>query len=151
MAERDEDIGHKIEEILKQECFHGFTEDEYAELATLLVRKKFSAGETVVNEGDNVDFVYLIISGDADVYQTRIKDQKTHEEHVAVLGPGNSIGLSKTGFFSLSGMRTATVIAKTDLDTYRLGVAVFRGFTLANTHVRDVMKKRAEDAASSES
>lgn len=148
MAERDEDIGHKIEQILKQECFQGFTEEEYEQLAALLTKKDFPAGETIVNEGDPVDFVYLIIDGEADVYKTMLKDQKTFEDHVAVLGPGHSIGLSKTGFFSLSGMRTATVISKTKLETYRLGVAVFRGFTLANSHASDVMKKRQQEAGS---
>ena len=57
---------------------------------------------------------------------------------------GQAIGLNETGFYSISGRRTATVIAMTDMHLFRLSVTAFRGLALAYPHINQVMRENAE-------
>jgi len=138
------DLEVKKTHVKKQPAFNGLNEEELETLSGLLVEKHFAPGQTIVNEGDPVDSVYLIVSGTADVRHIRIKDNKPEIEHLATLGPNTAIGLNESGFYSLSGIRTATVVANEDMVTLRLSVAVFHGFTLSNSHVSRAMRKHAE-------
>jgi len=137
-------VDRKKELIKKQPVFSQFTAEEVEQLADLLVEKHFSSGETIVTEGDLVDSVYLIISGTADVRHVSIRDNALHIQSVATLIPGQAIGLNDYGFYSLSGIRTATVVAITDMVTLNLSMAKFHGFSLANPHVNEVMRKHGE-------
>jgi CRP-like cAMP-binding protein len=114
-----------------------------------LTKKHFAPEETIVTEGDPVDSVYLIISGTADVRHVTIKDHALHIQSLATLGPGAAIGLNETGFYSLSGIRTATVVALTDMLTFRLSVPAFHGFALAHHNVSKVMRANATSFAMS--
>lgn len=129
--------------VRKQGCFSKLSDSELAELAELFKPKNFNKDEIIVNEGDPVDSVYLIIKGTADVKNLRLKDNTTYFESVAILGPGQSIGLNETGFYSISGRRTATVVALTDMETLVLSIAAFHGFALAYPHVSEVMRMNA--------
>lgn len=137
------DLEQKKALVKKQPVFSGLTDEETTELAGLLVEKHFPAGKTIVNEGDLVDSVYLIVNGSADVQHIRIIDGKTQINHLASLGKNEAIGLNEQGFYSISGVRTATVVAKTDMVVLFLSVAVFHGFTLSHSHVSEVMRKQA--------
>lgn len=134
----------KISLLRKQLVFSQLTDKEIEGLASLLTEKYYSPDEIIVSEGEPVDSVYLIVSGTADVRHIRIENQATHFESVATLGPGEAIGLNETGFYSISGVRTATVVALTDMSLLRLSVAAFHGFALAHSHVNEVMRKNAE-------
>lgn len=137
------DLEVKKEYIKKQPVFTGLTSQETEELASMLVEKHFAPGDTIVREGDLVDSVYLIVSGTADVQHIRIKDNKPDVQSIATLGPEAAIGLNETGFYSISGLRTATVVAKTDMVALYLSVAAFHGFSLSHSHVNEVMRKAA--------
>jgi signal-transduction protein with cAMP-binding, CBS, and nucleotidyltransferase domain len=138
------DLSLKKGFVKSQACFSKLTEEEMEKLAQLLVEKYFAAGETIVTEGDLVDSVYLIVSGTADVRHDSIIDDKLHSRSVAKLGKGETIGLNETGFYSLSGRRTATVVAETNMVLLCLSTAEFHGFALAYSHVNEVMRKNAE-------
>ncbi len=138
------DLTLKKSFVKKQNCFLQLSDKEIEELADLLVEKHFAMGDTVVTEGDLVDNVYLIVRGEADVRVATIKDHVLSYNSVATLKPGAAIGLNETGFYSLSGKRTATVIANTEMVVLQLSVARFHGFALANSHVNEVMRKSAE-------
>jgi len=139
------DLATKYAFIRQQECFKPLTEKESQELAALLVEKSFKAGETIVTEGDPVDSIYLITNGSADVRHVTVGNKGLESHSVATLKVGEAIGLNETGFYSLTGKRTATVIALTDMTTLRLSLAEFHGFALANSHVHAVMRKNAEE------
>lgn len=139
------DAETKIEFVKKQACFTQLTPKEIEVLSTLLVEKHFKAGDTIVNEGDTVDSVYLIVKGKADVRHVSIKNGAHHVESVATIGVNDSIGLNETGFYSLSGLRTATVTALTDMTVLYLSVAAFHGFALSYPHVHEVMRINAEN------
>lgn len=138
------DSNIKKEFLKKQACFAELTDEETLMLSKLLIEKKYRAGETIVTEGEYVDSVYLIMDGVADVQHITVKNNALQITSLATLRAGDAIGLNETGFYSISGMRTATVVAQTDMVLLRLSVASFHGFALAYPHVSEVMRKNAE-------
>lgn len=138
-------IDVKMDLLRKQSCFAPLNENELYALAKLLVEKPFSAGETIVIEGESVDSFYLLVSGKAEVIKVSYETNPPQEKMIALLNADHhdSIGLNETGFYSLSGLRTATVIAKTDVVTLFLTVPIFHGFALAHPHVSEVMRRQA--------
>lgn len=135
----------KVDTLKRQACFAKLTPTEIEEMAKLLKVTTFKTGDTVVTEGDPVDSFYLILKGNADVRHILIKEGKPEINSVATLGEGSAIGLNETGFYSLSGKRTATIVANTDMLTLKLTMAAFHGFSLANHHVTEVMRTNAKD------
>lgn len=127
--------------VKKQACFSKLSPAETDVLSDLLVQQHYPAGHVIVTEGDPVDSVYFIVNGTADVRHISIQNNREVFQSLAKLGPEQSIGLSETGFYSLSGLRTATVVAETDMDVFRLSVAAFNGFALAYPHVNEVMRR----------
>jgi len=143
------DISLRIMLVKKQPLFSQLTDVEAEELATLFTEVKVSIGEKIVKEGDSVDSFYLIADGKADV-RVNLVDNHRETKSVATLNAGEAIGLNETGFYSISGKRTATVIALTEMKLYRLGIAAFHGFALAHTHVSEIMHKHVENNAMDE-
>lgn len=138
------DIETKKEYIKKQKCFMKLTENEIEVLASLLRETPFTPGETIVKEGERVDSIYIIVSGTADVLRGHIENHVHEMTKLASLKAGDAIGLSDEGFFSLTGLRTATVAATSNMMTLKLSVTIFRGFALAYPHANEVMRKQAE-------
>ncbi|MBV9575843.1 MAG: cyclic nucleotide-binding domain-containing protein [Gammaproteobacteria bacterium] len=130
--------------VKSQVCFSLLTEAELDTLTNMFIEKQVSPGTTLVKEGDPVDSVYIIVHGTADVTHAVIKDNQIQYEFLATLHDKSAIGLSETGFYSLSGVRTATVIATSEMTLLRLSVAAFNGFALANSHVSEVMRTYAD-------
>lgn len=137
------DLDIKRSFITRQHVFAEMTNEEVDVLASLLTEKRFAPGETIVTEGEHVDSVYFIVSGKVDVRHISIRNGAEHIESVATLEAGATIGLNETGFYSVSGVRTATVTALTPVIALRLSVAAFHGFALSNSHVSDVMRQKA--------
>lgn len=137
------DINLKKEYLRKQEVFSELTDEETRLLASILVENHFKAGETIVTEGEPVDSVYLIVNGIADVRHVSIKDNIPQFTSLANMRPGEAIGLNERGFYSLSGVRTATVVALTDMVLLRLSIAAFHGFALTYPHVNEVFRRNA--------
>jgi CRP-like cAMP-binding protein len=127
--------------IKKQAFFSQFTNEEIDMLASLFVEKRAAAGSIIVTEGDAVDSVYLIVKGQVDVQHITMKDRVKQIQSLAKLGEGTSIGLSDTGFYSLSGVRTATVAAVTEVILLRLSLAAFNGFKLAYPRINELMRR----------
>lgn len=131
--------------VLVQNCFKPLTDDEIDKLTSLFHEAYYSPGDTIVTEGDQVNSIYLIISGKASVGHTLIQEGKPVFTQVTTLGPNMSIGLNETGFYSISGIRTATVIAQTEMVLLKLIMAEFHGFALTYPHVNEVIRKNAKD------
>lgn len=131
--------------IKKQLCFAALKDEEVEMLASLLVPKEYKPGETIVKEGEPVDSFYLLVKGEAEVQKITYQGTTPEIKTVAVLTAehGDAIGLNETGFYSLSGLRTATVIAKTDVVALYLTIALFHGFALYYSHVNEVMRQQS--------
>jgi CRP-like cAMP-binding protein len=135
----------KLKQVEKQACFKQLTSKEKEVLASLFKLKTFNTDQTIVKEGEIVDSVYLILNGEASVRTLRFINGEPQVNLITTLGKGAAIGLNETGFYSLTGRRTATVVAINDVTTLCLSVAAFHGFALEYSHVNEVMHRQAED------
>lgn len=140
-----DELGQKIALIKKQKCFSALTDAEFIDLAALCTKMTFAEGDEIVTEGDPVNSIYFIQAGTANVRVASLKNHIIHWRTVSKLGEGEAIGLNETGFYSLSGLRTATVIAKTKVVAYCLKMTEFHGYALANHHVSEIMQHNAEE------
>lgn len=113
--------------------------DEALALASVMFEKTYEPGETIVAENDLIDHVYIIVKGMAEVtHQTTHKNQ-TENALVAILMPGESIGLNDTSFFSTSGQCSATVIAQTEVMVLGLSIKDLHSFLAKNSHLQSAM------------
>lgn len=109
-------------------CFASLTNDQCAELASLMCEVTYAAHEQIMVEHEMVDSVYIIVSGEAEVTREVKHRKKMVVVPIAVLRPGEGIGLNDTGFYSTTGKRTATVSAATDMLLLRLDLIDLYGF-----------------------
>jgi len=148
IAERNViDLNKRCEIILKQPIFSKLSPQEAQQLSELLIEVQFSAGDTIVQEADPINCIYFIVNGNADVKKMANLDGKL----IATLEPGNNIGLSDTGFYSVTGRRTATVIAKTDILLLKLKLSLFHGFALVNRHVSEILRQYSDNLLKTQS
>src|SRR5688572_5955445 len=121
--EKAQDLSVVIQLIKKQPLFAQLTDQEAEELASLFSELNAVPNQVIVKEGDPVDSVFLIARGTADVRVMSYPDNQPKVDSVAILSAGDAVGLNETGFYSISGKRTATVVAMTEMNLYRLSVA----------------------------
>jgi len=116
----DEELVKKTEALGQVELFHMLTDEERRELAAGLKVAPFVRGEAMTRQGAAAHWLYLIIKGEAEV---RVTDDGTGaSDRVATLRAGD--------FFGAVGLmtgepRSATVIALTDAECYRLDKETF--------------------------
>ncbi|MCA9598437.1 MAG: mechanosensitive ion channel [Myxococcales bacterium] len=101
------------------DLFDSLSSDEHAALATGLRYAPFAAGETLTRQGAEAHWLYIVESGEVAVM---IRDGKTEKE-VARIGAGEFFGERSL----LTGdPRSATIVARTQVECWRLDQAVFR-------------------------
>ncbi|HEX8071866.1 MAG TPA: mechanosensitive ion channel family protein [Pyrinomonadaceae bacterium] len=112
---RQEELARRAEALRRCELFAPLTEGERAELAARLNVAPFVRGEVITKQGAVAHWLYIIRRGEAEVRVTAPGSNLS--ERVATLRDGD--------FFGEMGMltgapRTATLIALTDVECYRL-------------------------------
>jgi len=112
--------------IVAHPLFSALTAEELNTFSSLFRQKSYVIGEKIVNMGDVIDAIYFIAEG---------KTEVQNPEPIATLGRGESIGLSDTGFFSLTGLRTASVVALSDVLVLQLDLEHFRDFLRTHPHI----------------
>src|SRR6267142_1818334 len=118
------------------ELFHTLTEDEVNSLAAALKFAPFVRGEAMTRQGAEAHWLYLITEGEAEV---RVAvDSSGATEKVATLHEGDFFG--EMGLMT-GEPRSATVVAVTDVECYRLDKESFK----ATLHSRPEI---AEDISS---
>ena len=127
-----EEVTRRVEALKGVELFHALTEEERRALATRLRVAPFVRGEAMTRQGAEAHWLYLITRGDADV---RVSVDGNLSERIATLHAGD--------FFGEMGMmtgepRTATVIALSDVECYRVDKDAFH----------DILQQRPEIAES---
>lgn len=144
------DIAQRQALITALPCFSGLSSEESAELAILMIEVKYAPHEKIVIEDELVDSVYIIVNGQAEVTRDqKIKTKITHaEKHktipVAIIGPGETIGLNDTGFFSETGKRTATVTAFFEVHVLKLDLKNMHVFFANHAHLKSDMLSATE-------
>jgi CRP-like cAMP-binding protein len=94
-------------------------EDDLEELAQHIDFVPFTAGEVVTTQGATAHYLYIILNGDAEV---RVYVDDAYEVVATIEGPTY---IGEMGLMTGT-PRMATVVAKTDLECYRLGKKAFR-------------------------
>jgi small-conductance mechanosensitive channel len=113
------------------DLFMSLSEDERAEVAEHLQYAPFARGDVITKQGDASHWLYIVAFGEAEVLYEPAPGA------ARVVG-----GLHAGQFFGEMGLlagdaRTATVIAKTDVECYRLDKASFQGLLLARPQIAE--------------
>ncbi|MDR3477343.1 MAG: PqqD family peptide modification chaperone [Gammaproteobacteria bacterium] len=125
-------------------CFSMLKPSEAKELASLMQEETYSPGQFIVVEDELVDRVYILVSGEAEVthqvmVKKHLKKNRVNIAPLAVIGPGDAIGLNDTGFFSTTGKRTATVTATTKVKVLSIDLKSLHLFLQAHSHLQTKM------------
>ena len=117
-AERAQDLARRKGALAGVALFAALSDAERDTLAQHLVYAPFLQGDTVTRQGAVAHWLYLIVSGQADV----CFDTPGGRTHVSTIMPGEVFG--EMGMLT-GEPRHATVIARTNLECYRLDKAGF--------------------------
>ncbi len=124
-----EQLARRTAALEKAALFQSLTDEERAQLGPRLKSAPFVAGETMTRQGAVGHWLYLIVEGEAEVLVA--VDGKT--EHVAELKGGDYFGEMS---MMTGAPRSSTVVAKTDVQAYRL----------AKDDFKDIVHRRPETA-----
>jgi len=116
--------GAPVELLRRVPLFADLDDDELAQVALLFKERHFTAGEIVVKEGADGAAFFLIESGEASV--------TVRGAGRASLGPGDHFG--EIALID-EGVRSATIVATTDLVCYGLTLWEFRPLVIANGEI----------------
>ncbi len=121
----------RVKTLRRVELFAQMTDEELAALAERLKYAQFAKGNIISRQGAIAHWLYIIINGEAEVYLERPDGERS------------SVNLlSKGDFFGEMGMmtgapRSASVIARTDVECYRLDKEAFAGIMQARPGLAD--------------
>jgi small-conductance mechanosensitive channel/CRP-like cAMP-binding protein len=121
----------RVKTLKRVELFAQMTDEELSSLAERLKYAQFAKGNIISKQGAIAHWLYIIINGEAEVY---LEMPNGERRSVNVL--------SKGSFFGEMGMmtgapRSASVIAITDVECYRLDKEAFAGIMQARPGLAD--------------
>ncbi len=132
-ALRHREIALRLKTLRKVELLSQMTDEELTLLAKRLRFSQFAQGDIVSRQGATAHWLYIIVSGRAEVY-------------LELPGGGKRVlrELGKGSFFGEMGLmtgapRSATVIAKTDMECYRLDKEMFEELLRARPAIAEEM------------
>jgi small-conductance mechanosensitive channel len=149
-SEKHEEVLHQRETVLRVrtlrrvELFAQLTEDELRKLAESLRYAPFAKGNTIAKQGTPAQhWLFIIISGDAEVFLEAANGEK---RSLNVLTKGDFFGEMS---LMTGSPRVATVVAKTDVECYRLDKDAFEEILLARPSIAEevahvLVTRRAE-------
>lgn len=126
-------------------CFSMLNDGLLTQLANLAFEIKFAAGEKIVTAGELIDSVYIIVHGTAEVTQAGSNNQHIETKLLEKLTSGESIGLSESGFYSKTGLRTATVTALSDIQLLGIGLENFQNLLKENPEMLPAMHESTDE------
>lgn len=134
------DMERRLEALSRVVLFSALSEDEYRHLAEHLTYAPFAAGETMTRQGAEAHFLYMVVKGEASV---RVATNGKTEKEVARIGPGEFFG--EMGLLT-GERRTATIVAVTPVECYRLDKAAFQDLMSTrpeiSEQIADLLAKR---------
>lgn len=124
-------IAHRLEALSHVELLYHLTLEERHKTAERLVPAPFAKGDVITRQGDEAHWLYILMDGQVDVI---VNNEKGQLRRVAELGPGNFFG--EMGLMT-GEPRSATVVARTEVDCYRLDRETFREILHARPALAD--------------
>ena len=131
------ELTRRVQALSGVQLFAGLSDDEKADIAERLQYAPFARGDIITKQGNQAHWLYILAFGEAEVM------------YEPPAGPPQAIGTVRAGeFFGemalLSGAaRSATVVAKTDVECYRLDRASFQELLAARPEVVDEVARVA--------
>lgn len=116
------------------ELFASLSQQERESLAESLVHTPFVHGDTITRQGSVAHWLYMIISGEADVWA----ENEGLRTRVATLKAGSVVG--EMGLMT-GEPRRATVTARTDVECYRLDKDALRELLASREDIAEEMSK----------
>jgi len=137
--EKYEEVVHNREVLLRMktlrrvELFSQMTDEELKALAERLRYAPFAKGNIISKQGSTAHWLYIIINGETEVY---LETPGGGKRTIRTLGKGS--------FFGEMGMmtgapRAASVVAKTDVECYRVDKEMFEEILRARPSIADEM------------
>ncbi len=130
-AVRKRDTQRRLEAVKGVDLFASLSEEERTAVVERLQYAPFAAGDVITRQGKTSHWLYIIVSGEAEIVHDRPEGSRLR------------VGLVKAGgFFGEMGLltgepRTATVIATTDVECYRLDKASFQGLLTSRPQIAE--------------
>src|SRR3989441_6857111 len=132
---RKREIGRRLEMLRGVDLFTVLSEDEMNEIAERLQYAPFARGDVITKQGNVAHWLYIIMFGEAEV---RYEPQQAAPQHISTLRAGQFFGEMAL----LTGdTRSATVVAKTDVECYRLEGKAFQGLLLKRPEIAEGMSR----------
>lgn len=116
------DLEQRAQALEHSTVFAPLPRDDRALLASVMRVEAFAAGETICEHGEPANDVYVVVTGELDVFLPM------SDVAVRTLGPGTVLG--EYAMFS-GGLRTAKIVSKTQSTLLSLDTVRFREFLLA--------------------
>ena len=132
---RRREMTRRLQMLRGVDIFAALSQQEIAEIAERLSYAPFARGDVVTKQGNAAHWLYIVAFGEAEVL------------YEPPSGPPQPIGVIHTGqFFGemalLTGdARAATVVAKTDVECYRLDRASFQALLLSRPEIAQEISK----------
>lgn len=127
-ALQDDEIARRLAILADVDLFSSFSPEELRALAEKLVVAPFVKGSTITRQGRVAHWLYMIVSGAADVW-IEANGKRTH---IATLLAGSVVG--EMGMMT-GEPRRATVTAHTDVECLRLGKSAFESVLRARPDI----------------
>lgn len=130
-----EEADRRLAALRGVDLFSTLTEGELATLVARVTRAPFARGETLTRQGADGDWLYILAKGEAEV----LLEGAGGAERVARLRAGDYIGEMAL----LTGApRSATVVAASDVECYRLDADAFRGILARRPEAAESVAQR---------
>ncbi len=128
---RKRELGRRLELLRQVDLFTVLSEDEMNELGERLQYAPFARGDVITKQGNIAHWLYIIMFGEVDV---RYEPPNAAPQTVSTLRAGQFFGEMAL----LTGdARSATVVAKTDVECYRLDGKSFQGLLLGRPEIAE--------------
>ena len=134
-AVRKREISRRLEMLRGVDLFSVLSEEEMNEVAERLQYAPFARGDVITKQGNIAHWLYIVAFGEVEV---RYEPASGGPQTLATLRSGQFFGEMAL----LTGdARSATVIAKTDVECYRLDRASFQGLLLSRPEIAEGMSQ----------
>ena len=132
-ARHARETGRRLAALKGIELFATLEEAELRAMVDRLVYAPFVRGDVMTRQGAIAHWLYIVVEGEADV---AVEGADGVRRRVATLGAGSVFG--EMGLMT-GEPRSATVIAKTDVECYRLDKAGFEGIIHSRPQIAEEM------------
>ena len=131
-AVQQRELARRIKSLKRVELFAQMSEDELHRLAARLKYAPFAKGNIITKQGTpDQHWLFIIINGEAEIYLEGANGEK---RTLNILGKGDFFGEMSL----MTGVpRRASVIAKTDVECYRLDKEAFEAVMLARPSIAE--------------